>query len=110
MSGGRGFRKFGNVKVKADGYTFDSKAEEKRYQELKLLKATGLICNLIVHPRYPIKINGMKVCTYVGDFEYQDQKLVRHVEDVKGVETREFKTKAKLMKAVHQITVEIIRA
>jgi hypothetical protein len=100
--------KYKNTKVKDDGYTFDSKAEHKRYGELKLMRSQGLICNLIVHKRYPILVNGEKVCTYIGDFEYQDQQLRMHVEDVKGVETDVFKLKAKLMKVVNGIDIELI--
>lgn len=101
--------KYGNKKVKADGYTFDSIAEHQRYLELKLLHATGEICKLVVHPRYPIKIMGQKVCTYIGDFEYLDRRLVRHVEDVKGFETAEFKLKKKLVRIVLNIDIELVR-
>lgn len=101
--------KYGNKKVKDDGHVFDSMAEHTRYLELKLLKATGQICNLVVHPKYPIEILGQKVCTYIGDFEYLDQRLVKHVEDVKGFETAEFKLKKKLVRIVLNIDIELVR-
>ena len=44
-----------------DGYTFDSKAEARRYQELKLIDPHSLI----VHPRFLILINRVTVCTVV---------------------------------------------
>lgn len=107
-AGARNPGKYKNTKVKDDGYTFDSKAEHNRYCELKLRRSIGEICNLIIHKRYPIVVNGEKVCTYIGDFEYQDQQLRLHVEDVKGVETDVFKLKQKLMKVVNGIDIELI--
>ena len=104
-----GFKKYGNKKVQADGLTFDSIAEHKRYLELKLMKSTGLICNLIVHPRYKLEVNGIKICSYVGDFEYMDGELKRHIEDVKGVETAAFKIKKKLMQAILGLDIELVR-
>lgn len=100
--------KYKNVRVKEDGITFDSKAEAKRYKQLKLMQMMGQICDLKVHPRYPIVVNDVKVCTYVGDFEYRDHRGT-HVEDVKGVKTSVFKLKAKLMKVVKNVDVECVR-
>ena len=37
------YRKYGNRKVEIDGVTFDSIAEARRYQELKLLETAGEI-------------------------------------------------------------------
>lgn len=59
--------KFGAIKVKDDGYTFDSKAEHRRYCELKLLSQAGKISHLIVHPKYDL-ID----CKYIGDFLYRE--------------------------------------
>lgn len=70
--------KFNAIKVHADGYTFDSKAEYQRYCELKLLYAAGKISHLVVHPKYDLMD-----CNYVGDFMYRENdKCV--IEDVKS--------------------------
>lgn len=99
--------KYRNIRVVEDGITFDSKAELRRYRELKLMQQMGQICDLKVHPRYPILIDGVKVCTYIADFYYMDVNGP-HTEDVKGVRTNLFKLKAKLMKVVNGIEVECV--
>ncbi len=86
-----------------DGIRFASKKEAGRYSTLKMLYSRGVIKNLEIQPRFKIEINGVKVCDYVADFQYQYQgKYV--VEDVKGfkkgVPYALFKIKKKLMKAV----------
>ena len=88
---------------------FDSKAEYRRYQELMLLEAAGRIAALQRQPKYPIGINGVHICTYVGDFRYVEHGSVI-VEDVKGVRTPAYKIKRKLMKAVYGIDVKEIAA
>jgi len=96
--------KYNAKKVRLDGLTFDSKAEARRYQELKLLEQAGEISDLEIHPRYEIIINGVKVCNYIADFRYMsDGEQV--VEDVKGVKTAVYRLKNKLMLAVHNIEI-----
>ena len=76
---------------------------------LKSLERAGRVQNLKLQPRFIIKVNSQKICTYVADFEYDIESLDgtwEHViEDAKGVETTEFKLKKKLMKAVHNIEI-----
>ena len=97
--------KYNNIKVKSDGYTFDSKFEAQRYRELKLLARSGSISDLKLQPKYILthpnniktsknKSGKMKVrsITYISDFEYiKDGKII--VEDVKGFETAIYKLK-----------------
>ena len=103
--------KYGNVKVKADGYTFDSKMEYRRYQELKLLQQARKLYDLKVHPFWPINVNGVpNVCKVVADFEYflgTYRKQV--VEDVKGKDNALSKLKRKLLKAAHGIDIILIK-
>jgi hypothetical protein len=103
--------KFGAVKVKLDGHTFDSKAEAKRYGELKLLERAHKIRRLQVHPRFDIHVNGRPITRYTADFLYEDIYSREYVEDVKSEPTaakRDFKLVCKLMKAVHGIDVQVI--
>lgn len=95
--------KYGNRRVSHDGYTFDSKAERKRYDQLRLLQMAREITGLIVHPRYTIldkftDVHGLshREVKYIGDFEYVTSEGERICEDVKGVETAIFKLKRKL--------------
>jgi hypothetical protein len=95
--------KFGAVKTVVDGVTFASKKEARRYSELKLLERAGEISDLKLQPRYDLTVNGKKVCTYVGDFQYIRRNGVGpflNIEDAKGFKTPTYKLKAKLFEAV----------
>jgi len=96
----------------ADGYTFDSKRELARYNELRLLLKGGRIRDLRVHTKFGLVVNGEKVGTYTDDFDYW--KLSRGpdvfvVEDVKSAFTRidqHYRRARKLMKACHGIDIQ----
>lgn len=96
----RGARKYRNVPTIVDGIRFDSKAEARRYGDLKLLERAGEIRDLRLQPRYPLTVNGVKVCEYRADFAYLDRTGTPITEDVKGVSTKDFIIKAKLFKAL----------
>lgn len=98
--------KYGNRMTEVDGIMFHSAKEARRYAELKILSRAGLVKGLILQPRFPIIINGVKVCDYVADFEYRDETGARVVEDVKGMKTDVYSLKSKLMRAVHGIDVK----
>lgn len=109
--------KYHNVKTIIDGIKFDSKAEARRYQELKLLEKAGQIRNLVLQPKFelvPKLITGdchpnERAVTYTADFSYS-QKIGNdvvvnghtlntwydYVEDVKSEATR--KDKAYIIK------------
>lgn len=106
--------KYHNRKVRRDGLTFDSRKEHKRYNELLLLQQAGEITNLrrqvkfvliptqrepnIIGPRGGVKKGKLleRECAYIADFVYiQNGKTV--VEDTKGVRTKEYVIKRKLM-------------
>lgn len=102
--------KYGAVRTEVDGIKFASKAEARRYSELKLLERAGEICELHLQPRFPLRINGQLVTTYVADFVYvvkgeKPELTGTIVEDVKGVRTEVFKIKAKLFEAIHGFPV-----
>ncbi len=85
-----------------DGVRFDSKAEARRYGELKLLCAQGYIAGLRIHPRYELQAaftdgrgKRHRGIFYEADFEYQESGQMI-AEDVKGVQTTVFRLKRKL--------------
>ena len=96
--------KYGAIKTVVDGITFASKKEAKRYTELKLLEREGEISRLELQPRYDITINGVKVCTYVGDFRYFT-KAKQVLEDCKGFKTPLYRLKAKLVRALYNVEI-----
>jgi hypothetical protein len=94
--------KYRNVPTVVDGVRFASKAEAKRDAELQLLAKAGQIFALRRQPRYPLVVNGVKVCTYVADWEYVEKGTPGAiVEDRKGALTPAFKIKWALAKALH---------
>lgn len=107
--GARPATKYGNRRVTEDGIPFDSLAELRRYRELRMLEAAGVIAGLEVHPRYPLVVNGVEVANYLADFRYVEEG-VQKVEDVKGVRTAVYRLKAKLMRAIYGIKVIEVEA
>lgn len=91
-----------------DGIRFPSKKQGARYQALKLLESAGRVRSLRLEVPYPITVNHAKVCTYRADFVYEESTPTGWravVEDVKGVRTRDYILKSKLMKAVYGIEI-----
>jgi len=92
--------KYRNQPVVVNGVRFASKAEAKRDAELQSLAKAGKIHRLERQPRFVLRANGEKVCTYVADWRYfEGEREV--VEDKKGVQTPAFKIKWALAKALH---------
>jgi len=83
---------------------FASKKEAKRYQELRMLNLAGKIADLQTQVPFRIEINGVLVCKYIADFTYRERAM-QIVEDCKGYRTAIYRLKAKLMRAVHGITI-----
>ena len=122
--------KYGNKKVVIDGEVFDSKREAVRYRELQLLLRCGLISNLkrqVVYELIPVQrekstrvyqkgrkkgqlVEGKiieKAVTYIADFVYTDSATGKEVvEDAKGMKTRDYIIKRKLMLYIHGIKVK----
>lgn len=103
--------------------TFDSKHERDRYCDLKLLQKAGVISDLrcqvsfrlIPEQREPDTLGPRggrrrgrvleKAVDYVADFAYvKDGQTV--VEDAKGVRTKDYIIKRKLMLWLHGIRVQ----
>lgn len=101
--------KFNARKVRLDGYVFDSIDESLRYGELKLLQRIGHVASLTVHPKWPIEINGIRVCFVELDFKYLDKNGDWRYEDVKGADTAMSRLKRRMLEAAHEITVEVVR-
>ena len=109
--------KFGNKKTTIDGITFDSRHEAYRYAELKLMERTGLIHELQLQVPFeliPKQMDGKRVAEraviYKADFVYQipEENGESHivVEDAKGVKTKEYILKRKLMRWIHGIEIK----
>ena len=104
-------RKYRNQPTMVDDIPFDSQAEARRYGELKLMEREGKIDGLVLQPRFPLTVNGVKIGTYVGDFLFYDkERQVTTVEDVKGVPTPVYRIKRRLMQALHGIEIVEVKS
>jgi hypothetical protein len=99
--------KYRAIPTTLDGILFASKKEANRYSELKLLQKVGAISELVCHPRFLLLVQGVKICTYVADFQYRDSYGAFVVEDVKSVPTMTavYRLKRKLLQATKGITI-----
>jgi hypothetical protein len=97
-----------------DGIRFASKAEARRYQELKMLEKAGRIRNLKLQPKYPLVFypgssrRVVNVGSYIADFWYLevDGGVERPVlEDVKGVKTPIYRLKKKMVEAIYDLKI-----
>lgn len=110
-AGGRYFgawhpMKYGNRKVETEDGIFDSVKEYSRWQELKLMERAGEIYELqrqvpfVVIPAQRDDRGKLieREVKYIADFTYREKcgnRLV--VEDTKGMKTREYILKRKMM-------------
>ena len=99
-----------------------SKREHNRAAQLKLWQRAGVISELREQVRFElipaqygecgVDLKGKpcrplleKSCSYVADFVYKDSEGRTVVEDTKGVRTKEYIIKRKLMLYVHGIKI-----
>ena len=119
--------KYRAKKTFVDGIRFDSVREARRYKELKLLERAGEIKELRMQVKYVLipaqyetykrygkhgtrlkdgKRIAERECCYIADFCYWDVKKCEEVvEDAKGVRTKDYIVKRKLMRYVHGIKI-----
>ena len=93
------------------GVLFDSKKEAARYQELYLAARAKRITNLELQKEYVLipaqYVDGKcveRAVKYKADFVYQENGQTV-VEDTKGVKTKDYIIKRKLMLLVHGIRI-----
>ena len=107
---GRG-PKFGNTPKRCrENVMHQSGLEAARCDELHLMLQARppLISDLQAHPQPTLKleVNGYDVTTYRPDFLYRDLETGAWVyEDTKGIRTKEYELKRRLVKAVHGIDI-----
>lgn len=124
----RGSSKYHAEKVTVNGITFDSKKEARRYLELTALEQAGKIHGLRRQVKYLLipeqrercaeryksgpKKGQFKPgrvlereCAYYADFDYYAEDGTHVVEDVKGVKTKEYRVKKKLLLYVYHIRI-----
>ena len=109
--------KYHNRKVIVDGLKFDSIKEAKRWRELCLLYRAGEIgeverqVEFVLIPTQRTRTPDGKTKTeravkYRADFVYLDKNGRQVVEDVKGVRTKEYIIKRKLLLFLRGIAIK----
>jgi hypothetical protein len=89
-----------------DGVVYDSGKEAYRHSILKLLLRNGEIANLETQKDYPLIWNGVHIAIYRADFVYTDVATGQTIiEDVKGMRTRPYIMKKRMMKACYGIDI-----
>lgn len=111
---GRGGRrsKYGAEPIVIDGVRFASKAEGRRYRELRLLEKAGQLRELTLQPVFSLTVHGVAIGSYRGDFRFServDGHWLPVVEDVKGCDTPLSRWKRKHVLAEHGVEVRIVR-
>lgn len=119
--------KYGNKKAKHDGMVFDSRRERNRYIILSALQRAGEISDLRMQVTYELlpaiyemeekrlktKVKKVQRCAqravhYIADFVYKDKEGNEVVEDTKGMRTKEYLLKKKMMRALLGIQIKEI--
>lgn len=119
--------KYHNKKTEVDGIVFDSYRESRRYKELKLMEKAGEIYDLKLQVKFELipsqrepdtigKRGGIKKgkviehpVYYIADFVYKrtgSDELI--VEDTKGMRTKDYILKRKMMLYFHGIKIREI--
>ena len=124
----RGSSKYHAEKVTVNGITFDSKKEARRYLELTALEQAGKIHGLRRQVKYLLIPEQRESCTeryksgpkkgqfkpgrvlerecaYYADCDYYTEDGTHVVEDVKGMRTKEYRLKRKMLLYKYQIRI-----
>lgn len=100
-----------------------SKKEHYRSATLQMMQRAGIIANLREQVKYELipaqygecgkdfkgrttRVLLERACSYIADFVYTDSKGQTIVEDTKGVRTKEYIIKRKLMLFMHGIHIK----
>ena len=116
--------KYRSSKVETPEGRFDSQREYMRWCVLKRLQEDGVITDLERQKKFTLipaqrepdtrgKRGGLKKgkviereCSYIADFAYYDKKADKYVvEDAKGIRTKDYIIKRKLMLWVHNVRI-----
>lgn len=104
--------KYNAKRCEIDGHRFMSRAEGARYLELKALERAKRIWGLKLQPKFPLIVKGVKVATFIGDFEYFEPHASGEptmvVEDVKGVLTPVYRIKKRLFETLYGMQIREI--
>lgn len=106
--------KYHSRKITVDGVSYDSKKEYNRYRELSMLEDAGIIHDLKRQVKFELLPSQRDLITgkvierpvsYIADFVYfEGDRLI--VEDVKGIRTKDYILKRKMLLYFHGIRIK----
>lgn len=114
--GSRKPNKYGAKKVELDGRVFDSKAEARYYERLKLLQMSGVVKSFRTQPEYILQEKyrnaegkARAAIKYTADFEvtYSDGHV--EVVDVKGMASRDFSLRLRLFEKRYEMALKVVK-
>ena len=95
--------KFNATRTELDGIKFASKKEAQYYTELKMKARAGIV--LFYLRQVPFHLPGN--AKYVVDFQEFHADGTVHFIDVKGMMTKDFVLKKKIVEALYPVEIEI---
>ena len=96
--------KFNATRTELDGIKFDSKKEARYYESLKMRVKAGLVVFFL--RQVPFHLPGN--VTYRVDFQEFHMDGTVHFVDVKGMKTKEFIMKKKMVESLYPVEIEIV--
>ena len=97
--------KYGNVVTSYGGRAFDSKLEANHAKLLDVMRRaknpSQRVIAVLYQFKFPIKINGVKICDYVSDFYVTFADGHKEIHETKGFKTALYKLKKKLVEAIY---------
>ena len=108
MSGGKSL-KYKNRPCMVDGIRFDSRAEAKRWAELKVLERAGQITGLERQMTFRLVVDNVLICKYVADFCYRERREHQKTGRWQDV-SEDQKSPATARNAAYRIKIKLARA
>jgi hypothetical protein len=106
---GKRTNKYGAKRTELDGFTFDSRAEARRWSVLRLMERAGEISDLRRQVTFPLYVGDWLLAHYKADFVYV-RAGKRVIEDVKSKPTitELFKLKAAIFRLQYGQDIEVV--
>jgi hypothetical protein len=97
--------KFGAKRDERDGYKFDSQAEARYYDQLKLAQQAGIVAFFLMQTSFHFPGGGRYVCDFTVFHASGEVEFI----DIKGHETAMFKAKKRMVEALYPVTIEVVK-
>jgi hypothetical protein len=94
--------KYGNKKCRCiSNHQHDSRGEVSYCDRLRYEKLAGEIRDYQVQKKYPLFVEGMRLCNHIVDFLVTEKDGTVAVHEYKGFATRDWRLKMKLFKTCY---------